>query len=408
MASGFGERQRVEEFARLLDGLADDRTARATGVATLDARIPSQRTSGVDEELAEMLRAVEAVISLGEDHGPIVRRQFKEDLGRRLHAEFAALFDADGDGNGGGGEPAGRHRTAASAWRRRLLSGGLVIGVASGGVGGVAWAASGALPGDPLYGVKRSLENMRVSVSGSDLERGEQYIGQAGTRLAEIHHLLDRKDANVDGSDPSKWIATTMDALYSDVQNAGQLLAPLAEKGDPNALNALTKFLNSDEPQIADLEVLLAPESQDKARRLVALMQSYDARAAAAKVAIDRATAAKNHPGGGPTSAGGRRSGASPSASPTGAVSDATEAAPANGGATAPGGTKAVTPGPDAPASPEQTVSVQVPIGSPATTVVVPPLLSGLPPIGITLGNTNPPTGPTTNAGPAPTDPNPN
>jgi hypothetical protein len=50
---------------------------------------------------------------------------------------------------------------------------------------------------------------------------------------------------------------------------------------------------------------------------------------------------------------------------------------------------------------------VSVPIGSSDTTLNVPSLMSGLPPIGITIGNTAPATGPTT-GGPPNTDPNPN
>jgi len=185
MAAGFGERQRAEEFARLLDSLD---AAPRTGVATLDrpdggtdrpagrARIPGQR---VDPEMTAMLRAVEAIIDEGRLHAPAMRPEFRAALGRRLQEDFLRLFNADVDDQGGGGEPATRHRSGSSPWRRRLLGGGVAVGVLSGGVGGVAWAASSALPGDPLYGVKRSLENMRVSVSGSDLERGEQYLGQA-------------------------------------------------------------------------------------------------------------------------------------------------------------------------------------------------------------------------------------
>ncbi len=353
-----------------------------------------------------MLRTVAAVVDEGRFHTPQIRPAFKEELGRRLQEDFLRLFnaDVDGNGNGNGGEPASRHR-ATSPWRRRLLGGGVAVGVLSGGLGGMAWAASGALPGDPLYGVKRSLENMRVSVSGSDLERGDQYLGQAKTRLGEIRHLLGRHDANVDGSDTSHLIADTMDNLSRDVDNAGQLLAPLAEQGNTEALASLQDFLATYEPQVHDLEVLLAPESQDKAQRLVTLMQSLDARVTAARAAIERARSAQTHPNGA-LGTGTHRAAAAPSATPTGPPSAGTVgqqhaataqtdgAAPANPGAPS--------------ASPDTSLSLQVPLGSPATTFLLPPLLTGLPPIGITLGNTAPATGPTTDAGPPPTDPNPN
>src|SRR3954468_1444149 len=173
MAAGFGERQRAEQFARLLDGLDGSQDGGA-GVATL---VPPR---AADPEAALMLRVVESVIEEGRFRGPAVRPEFKAELGARLHRDFLVLFNADVSGDGpGDGDVLVRGR---SPWRRRLIGGSVAGGVLVGGIGGVAWAASSALPGDPLYGVKRSLENMRVSVSGSDLERGEQYLGQAKTR----------------------------------------------------------------------------------------------------------------------------------------------------------------------------------------------------------------------------------
>jgi hypothetical protein len=414
MAAGFGERQRADQFARLLDSLD---AGPHTGVATLDgprdgypaeaparpaSRIPAQP---VDPELAAMLRAVEAIIDEGRVHAPMIRPAFKEELGRRLQEDFLRLFNADVDsGDGGDGDLVPRHR-AGSPWRRRLLGGSVAVGVLSGGIGGVAWAASSALPGDPLYGVKRSLENMRVSVSGSDLERGEQYLGQAKTRLGEINRLLAHHEANVDGSDVSSRIDATMDSFYEDVDNAGQLLVPLAEKGDADALAHLQDFLTVYGPQVHDLETLLAPSTQGKAQHLQALMQSFQIRLTAAKAAIERAKSTPGHA----STPGSHRSDAAPTAAASGNTT--VTASEAHGGTVqnpGPAGSGATT----LAASGSTPLNLQVPLGSPATTVVVPPLLSGLPPIGITLGGPAPsqsgPSGPTSDAGPPATDPNPN
>ena len=403
MAAGFGERQRAEQFARLLDGLDGPRDG-GTAVATL---IPPQAP---DPDTALMLRVVQSVIDEGRLRGPAVRPEFKEELGARLHRDFLVLFNADVPGGPDDGDALTRGR---SPWRRRLIGGGVAVGVLSGGIGGVAWAASSALPGDPLYGVKRSLENMRVSVSGSDLERGEQYLGQAKTRLAEVHKLLGRHDSNVDGSETSKLIAETMDNLYKDVDSAGQLLAPLAESGDAEALASLQNFLTTYQPQAVDLETLLAPESQDKARRLVALMNALAARMTAARADVDRMKTAAQHPTG--SSSSSRHQDPPPTTpTPTGDSTSRTTAEgqrpPAAGSpsTSAPGqptGTAPGTPSND----PSSSLHVSVPIGSSSTTFTLPTLISGLPPIGITLGNTSPATGPTTPpTSPPNTDPNPN
>ncbi|WP_194924310.1 DUF5667 domain-containing protein [Catenulispora pinisilvae] len=399
MAAAFGERQRAEQFARLLDGLDGSRDG-GSGVATL---IPPQKG---DPELAAMLRVVENVIDEGRFHAPMVRPDFREQLGARLHRDFLVLFNSDVDGGPGDGDVLVRGRTP---WRRRLIGGGVAVGVLSGGLGGVAWAASSALPGDPLYGVKRSLENMRVSVSGSDLERGEQYLGQAKTRLEEIHKLLGRHDSNVDGSDTSKLVAETTDNLYKDVDSAGQLLTPLAESGNTEALTSLRNFLDIYEPQVQDLETLLAPDSQDQARRLVALMDGFSSRLAVAQATIDRQQAAQQRPSGSDTAShhGGTLPSTplptgTPSAHPTPGQHPPSSAGPTGTDSVGPTATPTGTPSSD-PSS----VHVSVPIGSSDTTLNVPPLISGLPPIGITIGNTGPATGPTT-GGPPNTDPNPN
>jgi hypothetical protein len=408
MAAGFGERQRAEQFARLLDGLdgsdgPDGPGDAGTAVATL---IPPQAP---DPDTALMLRVVRSVIEEGRFRGPTVRPEFKEQLGARLHRDFLVLFNADVPGGPGDGDALTRGR---SPWRRRLIGGGVAVGVLSGGIGGVAWAASSALPGDPLYGVKRSLENMRVSVSGSDLERGEQYLGQAKTRLAEVHKLLGRHDSNVDGSETSKLIAETMDNLYKDVDDAGQLLAPLAEAGDAEALANLQNFLTAYQPQAVDLETLLAPESQDKARRLVALMNSLAARMTTARANQDRMRAAAQHPTGSSSSSRHQDpppttptpTGDSSSHSPQGQRPPAA-GAPSTSSPGQPTGTAPGTPSND----PSSSLHVSVPIGSSSTTLTLPTLISGLPPIGITLGNTSPATGPTTPpTSPPNTDPNPN
>ncbi|MBS2548034.1 hypothetical protein KGQ19_14285 [Catenulispora sp. NL8] len=399
MAAAFGERQRAEQFARLLDGLDGSRDG-GSGVATL---IPPQKG---DPELTAMLRVVENVIDEGRFHAPTVRPEFREQLGARLHRDFLVLFNSDVDGGPGDGDVLVRGRTP---WRRRLIGGGVAVGVLSGGLGGVAWAASSALPGDPLYGVKRSLENMRVSVSGSDLDRGEQYLGQAKTRLEEIQKLLGRHDSNVDGSDTSKLVAETTDNLYKDVDSAGQLLTPLAESGNTEALTSLRNFLDVYEPQVQDLETLLAPDTQDQARRLVALMDGFSSRLAVAQATIDRQQATQQRPSGADTAS--HHGGAlpstplptgTPSAHPTPGQRQPSSAGPTGTDSAGPTATPTGTPSSD-PSS----VHVSVPIGSSDTTLNVPPLISGLPPIGITIGNTGPATGPTT-GGPPNTDPNPN
>ena len=247
---------------------------------------------------------------------------------------------------------------------------------------------------------------MRVSVSGSDLERGEQYLGQAKTRLEEIHKLLGRHDSNVDGSDTSRLIAETTGNLYRDVDSAGQLLAPLAEAGNTEALANLRELperLRAAGPGPGDAAGAGQPGRGAPPGGADGRPEGPDGRGPGEPGPAARRPAAPGRPGHrlaprhpalAPRRPPARRPRTPRRASTRRPRARRAKARPS----TAPSG---------APSSDPSSVHVQVPIGSSDTTFTVPPLISGLPPIGITLGNTAPATGPTTTGAPN-TDPNPN
>ncbi|MCC9311629.1 DUF5667 domain-containing protein [Kitasatospora sp. RB6PN24] len=91
--------------------------------------------------------------------------------------------------------PANRRR-----WGRRFAITGMIAGVTVGSLAGVAAASSDALPGDPLYGMKRHLEGLRLDLADNDAERGALLLDQASTRLAEARGLVGRTP--VDGLSP--------------------------------------------------------------------------------------------------------------------------------------------------------------------------------------------------------------
>ena len=72
--------------------------------------------------------------------------------------------------------------------RRRLgtIAASLVI---VGGSAGMAAAASGALPGDALYPIKRGVEQAGTAVRFSDASKGEALLEQAAARLDEVRAL---------------------------------------------------------------------------------------------------------------------------------------------------------------------------------------------------------------------------
>jgi hypothetical protein len=65
----------------------------------------------------------------------------------------------------------------------------LTIGILGTSVG-VAWASTGALPGDSLYGVKRSIEEARLMLTWTATGDAALLAGFADERLNEIEALL--------------------------------------------------------------------------------------------------------------------------------------------------------------------------------------------------------------------------
>jgi hypothetical protein len=79
-----------------------------------------------------------------------------------------------------------------SRWSKSLAAGGLTVGVAAGAFSGVAAASSDALPGDSLYGLKRGMEDIKLTMADDDSARGGLYLDHASTRLSEIRRLMER------------------------------------------------------------------------------------------------------------------------------------------------------------------------------------------------------------------------
>ncbi|TJZ51853.1 hypothetical protein FCH28_18480 [Streptomyces piniterrae] len=116
-----------------------------------------------------------------------------------MEAAFAEGAPSDGVGVPEQRTPKGTHRAAKSLGRLRprsrlskgLAAGGLTVGVAAGAFSGVAAASSDALPGDPLYGLKRGVEDLKLNLAGDDADRGQLYLDQASTRMQEARRLME-------------------------------------------------------------------------------------------------------------------------------------------------------------------------------------------------------------------------
>ena len=222
MDSYLFSRRRAERFAQLLDeanggrrhhvrSRADDQLAALVAVGQ---RLSADRPAvEVDTEFRTGLRAM--------------LRRHRRAGGHRRHAPSAGRPDA----------PARRRR------RARLAAGGRPP--AGPGPGAPSWSASpparialsgisaaseNAVPGDALYGMKRSTERAQLALASSDLSRGQLFLDFARTRLDEAATLRGDRLG----------FSAVLDDMDADTRQGVRLLTTAAaQRADPAALDAV-------------------------------------------------------------------------------------------------------------------------------------------------------------------------
>jgi hypothetical protein len=266
-------RRRAERFAQLLD--------EADGGRRQHLRTP------VDEELTELLALRHQLVSAGA--GPDVDPEFR--IG--LRAMLVATAEREGIGRTAPPEPAlpaprrtvtspaGRPvrgasaraatRTAARAAARTVRTArgprartAVVAGVAVGAVAftGMSTASENAVPGDALYGVKRSTERAQLALASSDVGRGQLYLGFAQTRLAEAQTLAGDLERVLDDMD------------RETSQGVRLLTGAAAQRQDRAALDAVDEFTAGQRRSLADLAGQVTGADQ---ARLAASLELLDA-----------------------------------------------------------------------------------------------------------------------------------
>jgi hypothetical protein len=120
--------------------------------------------------------------------------------------------------------------------------GSMVLGTA-----GVAAAAQSALPGSPLYGIKRAIESVELSFATSDNARGQDLLDQARTRLSEVKAL----SAQGSGASNTELIQQTLQAFASSAsQGTNLLFTSYQRQGDVSDLSVIQSFASSAASQL--------------------------------------------------------------------------------------------------------------------------------------------------------------
>jgi len=131
-----------------------------------------------------------------------------------------------------------RHLQPAREARNRRRIGTVAASlVIVGGTAGMAAAASGALPGEALYPIKRGVEQASTAVHFGDASSGKSLLDQAATRLQEVRELQaqDNPDATL--------ISSTVDSFRGAAdEGSNKLFRAYQANGDSEDITTVRTF----------------------------------------------------------------------------------------------------------------------------------------------------------------------
>ena len=249
MSPLFPAQRRAEHFDSLLEGARPD---------DLDPRT---------SELLELVGALRAAPA------PEARPEFVADLRARLMVAAETELVA---------APAARERddvarlTVKPARTRGQRRVGLALGAAAiiGATTSMAVASQGAIPGDPLYPVKRAIENTQAGFSFGDDAKGETLLGTASGRLDEVDELSQRKDPD------AALVTQTLDTFATQADEAGtHLIDDYEAHGNAASIQQLQQFTHSSIDTLAGLDGVIPPAAHDALVNAAQVVVALDAKA---------------------------------------------------------------------------------------------------------------------------------
>jgi len=248
----FVRRRRDERFAQLLDGVA------GTG---------GRPGTDPDEDLTGYAGLVTELRRVG-DFAPAPQPEFRAGL------RAALVATATREGIGATADPRSVPGPGGTGRRGRRTRGAIIAGLAAGtlALSGISAASGGAMPGDALYGVKRSNEDVRLHLAGSDTSRGQLKLEFAKNRMAEAV-------AQARGPQPGDGLAPLLDAMDTDVTEGVRLLtSAAADQRDPAPLDLVDAFLAAQRPGLLAMRDTATGPVRGRADVSVALLDEIRAR----------------------------------------------------------------------------------------------------------------------------------
>ncbi|MFJ1650353.1 DUF5667 domain-containing protein [Streptomyces sp. NPDC088337] len=335
--------RRANAFAQALEELSDRGTAAEQAEGPAPAPAAAERT-----EQGRMLALATGLDALPR---PELDPEVKVVQRARLVAAMEAMLQESTAAGEASDPPVPRRRGAHRAsglgklrprtrLSKSLAAGGLSVGVAAGAFGGVAAASSGALPGDSLYGLKRGIEDFKLTylTDGAD-EQGQAYLDLASTRLSEARRLMERGRGGQLDHESIGEIRRTLSGMQHDAAEGHRLLHQAYER-DPDSLRpiqALSTFSRSHREAWGALRDRLPVQLGDVSQQVSSVFDAIDDEVAPLQSMLPQPSApageGKQHVPRPTPSAG--SPGAAHSAQP-GTGADASSGSPHSGGADEP------------------------------------------------------------------------
>lgn len=254
-------RRRAERFAQLLDqsdppdgDLDDNVGAPVPGARGLDESADDTHAATPaatdDPELDDELSLVRALSAAGAQ-APTPSPQFRMELRAMLvaEAERQQMANAAAVNEPTRVLPRIVKDLGTSQLRKRRRGrrtrAAVIVGLAAGtlAVSGISVASGSAMPGDALYGVKRSSEDARVALAGSDRDRGTLYLQFARNRMGEAS-----------GISGTSGLFTLFSAMDQDTSMGTALITRAAlHQGDARLLDPLAQFVADQHSDLVNL-----------------------------------------------------------------------------------------------------------------------------------------------------------
>jgi Domain of unknown function (DUF5667) len=246
----------------------------------------------VDDELERELAVVRMLVHAAPAAAPddAAKQRMRDRVLAGFDAELKARADAETEAT-----PAPavnldqrRKRRASHARRRTSLPGvhGRLLGAAAAALclllslsGMSLVLARDALPGDALYGVKRSAESAELGLTFGDESRGFKHLQFATARVDEIEALAARA-GSTPNPDPARYL-TALQAFDTDAAAGSRLLIESATNDTGEQLDALGSWAAQQRQRLADARPAMPERAASRADGSIGLLQRVSDRVAA-------------------------------------------------------------------------------------------------------------------------------